>query len=68
MTANSSPPIRQTTSVERTALRSSVGQLGEHLVAHAVAVDVVHLLEVVDVDHHERDAGVGRGRAGQLCR
>ena len=32
-----------------------VGELDQHLVADGVAEDVVHLLEVVDVEHHERD-------------
>ena len=32
-----------------------VGELGQHLVADGVAEDVVHLLEVVDVEHHQRD-------------
>ena len=31
-----------------------------------MAVDVVHLLEVVEVEHHERDRLVRRGRAQEL--
>jgi hypothetical protein len=39
-----------------------VGELGEHLVAHGMPEDVVDLLEVVDVDHHDGDVLVrGRG-------
>ena len=38
-----------------------VGELGEHLVADRVPEDVVHLLEVVDVDHHDRDVRVLAG-------
>ena len=38
-----------------------VGDLVQQLIADAVAVDVVHLLEVVEVEHHDRD-GVVRGR------
>ena len=38
------------------------GELGEHLVAHRVAVDVVDPLEVVEVEHQERHrAALGRG-------
>ena len=44
-----------------------VGELGEHLVADRVAVDVVHLLEVVDVDHHDGDVLVRARRARQLA-
>ena len=44
-----------------------VGELGQHVVADRVAVDVVHLLEVVDVEHHERDVLVLARRPGQLA-
>ena len=64
MTANSSPPTRQTTSVDADGRAQHVGDLMEQLVADAVAVDVVHLLEVVEVEHHEGD-GVVRGRRTQ---
>ena len=40
-----------------------VGELRQHVVADGVAEDVVDLLEVVDVDHHDRDVRVlGRGQ------
>ena len=44
-----------------------VGELGQHVVADRVAEDVVHLLEVVDVEHHERDVLVLARRPGQLA-
>ena len=44
-----------------------VGELGEHLVADRVAEDVVHLLEVVDVDHHHGDVLVRARRVRQLA-
>ena len=43
-----------------------VGDLVQQLIADAVAVDVVHLLEVVEVEHHERDRLVRRRRAQEL--
>ena len=66
ITANSSPPTRQTTSVARTDGAEDVGDLVQELVADAVAVDVVHLLEVVEVEHHERDRVVRGGRPQEL--
>ncbi len=44
-----------------------VRQARQHLVAGAVAVDVVDLLEVVDVDHHERHRLVDGRAARQLA-
>ena len=44
-----------------------VGEIGEHLVADGMAEDVVHLLEVVDVDHHHGDVLVRARGAGQLA-
>ena len=41
-----------------------VGELGQHLVADRVAEDVVHLLEVVDVEHHERRRSRARSPPG----
>ena len=38
-----------------------LGERDEHLVARAVAADVVDALEVVDVEHQQRDASRGRG-------
>ena len=55
MTANSSPPTRQTMSEPRDRRAEDVGEELEHLVALAVPADVVHALEVVDVEHHQRD-------------
>ena len=43
-----------------------VGQLDEHEVAEAVAVDVVHALEVVEVEHEHGDRVVRLARAVQL--
>ena len=61
MIANSSPPTRQTTSAGSNRGPEDVGDLDEQLVAVAVAVDVVDPLEVVEVEHDERDGVV-------LCR
>ena len=44
-----------------------LGQLGQHLVADRVPVDVVHLLEVVDVHHHDADALVLARRVRELA-
>ena len=44
-----------------------VGELGEHLVADRVPEDVVHLLEVVDVDHHHGDVLVRARGVSQLA-
>ena len=44
-----------------------VGELGQHVVADSVSEDVVHLLEVVDVHHHEHDVLVLARCAGQLA-
>ena len=62
ITANSSPPTRQTTSRRAHRRAEDVGDLVQQLVAHAVPVDVVHLLEVVEVEHHDRDGVVCRRR------
>ena len=42
-----------------------VRDLVQQLVADAVAVDVVHLLEVVEIEHHHGDGVVRRGRRQQ---
>ena len=42
------------------------GQLGENLVARAVAVDVVDALEVVDVEHEDGDRVARAARAREL--
>ena len=63
ITANSSPPTRQTTSVVRTVARRTSATWLQELVADAVPVDVVDLLEVVEVEHHHRDGVVRGGRA-----
>ena len=52
-------------------LPARLGQFGEHLVARDVAVHVVDLLEVVDVDHQRDEGlaeplGVGEGGLGGL--
>ena len=44
-----------------------LGMYGEHVVADSVAEDVVHPLEVVDVDHHDRDIRVVGRRGRQLA-
>ena len=44
-----------------------VGELGQHVVSDRVAEDVVHLLEVVDVQHHEHDVLVLARGPGQLA-
>ena len=44
-----------------------VGELRQHLVADGVAEDVVDLLEVVDVDHHDRHVRVLGGGERQLA-
>ena len=56
MIANSSPPIRQTESVVANRRQQLLGDRREHVVADRVPVDVVDLLEVVEIEHHERDA------------
>ena len=66
MIANSSPPTRHTTSVERTDDAEDVRDLEQDLVSDAVAVHVVDLLEVVEVEHHERDRVVLGRRAHDL--
>ena len=44
------------------------GEAAQGLVADLVAVAVVHLLEVVEVDEHERVAGLHRReRRGRTC-
>ena len=76
ITANSSPPSRQTIVVGAHARAQRVGEHAQELVADAVAVDVVDALEVVDVEHQQRDgrvrparilqrsAGAARGSSG----
>ena len=66
MTANSSPPTRQTVSDARAVARSTSASELEHLVALAVAADVVDALEVVDVEHQQRDRVVRAAGAVQL--
>ena len=44
-----------------------VGELGQHVVADGVAVDVVDALEVVQVEHHERDGRLLGARPQQLA-
>ena len=44
-----------------------VGELGQHVVSDSVSEDVVHLLEVVDVHHHEHDVLVLARCPGQLA-
>ena len=43
-----------------------IGDLVQEVVSDPVAVDVVHLLEVVEVEHHDRDAAVGGRGTEQL--
>ena len=68
ITPNSSPPMRQTTSEPRTVSRATRADLHEQLVAGAVPVDVVHALEVVEVEHQHRDRVARAGGARQLGR
>ena len=53
MIRNSSPPTRQTVSVLRTQ-RAEFGDLAQDQVAGGMAVHVVDLLEVIDVETHDR--------------
>ena len=66
MIANSSPPIRQTPSLGAHGGEEDLRDLGEDVVADGVAVDVVDALEVVEVEHHERDGGLVDRRAHEL--
>ena len=63
---SSSPPKRAATSESRAALRSDAARLAQHLVAGRVAVAVVDLLEVVEVEHDERDLAAVALHAPQL--
>ena len=76
MIANSSPPVRHTSSLWRTDRPELVGELGQHLVSDGVPVDVVDALEVVEIEHQQRHrpalggacerarSGAARGRPG----
>ena len=57
---NSSPPTRQAMSTFRILSRMRVGEFLQHLVAHVMAMGVVHRLEEIDVDgkHRKRLAAV----------
>ena len=58
-TANSSPPSRATVAPFGPRLLEPVGDLADQLVADLVAEGVVDLLEVVEVDHHDRQRLAG---------
>jgi hypothetical protein len=55
MSANSSPPYRQATSISRTLARMTSLNLASAS-SPDVAVEVVHHLEVVEVEHHQENA------------
>ena len=55
ITANSSPPLRYARSSGRIVSRSSVGDLDEERVARELPEPVVRLLEVVEVEHADRE-------------
>ena len=57
-TASSSPAVAGGLVDVARQLAQHAGHLRQHLVALLVAVGVVHLLEVVDVEHHEAERGV----------
>ena len=59
ISASSSPPYRAARSDSRAASRGSGGDGAQHLVAGDVTEPVVDALEVVDVDHHERQRLAG---------
>ena len=61
-TANSSPPRRASTFDSRTCCRERSATRDEHLVARAVAEDVVHVLEVVEVEPQDRAAAAALRR------
>ena len=50
---NSSPPSRPTMSVPRKWPRRKFAQRAQNLVAHVVAVKVVDVLEIVDIQKHD---------------
>ena len=52
--ANSSPPTRPRTSSARAFSARQRATAREHLVAGLVAAEIVDLLEVIDVDHRDR--------------
>ena len=66
ITANSSPPMRQTTSLVRTSELVSSARRDEDLVADRVTADVVDALELVDVEHQQRHRVARAARAHQL--
>src|SRR5512137_1741791 len=65
-TTNSSPPQRATTSDSRTF--PSTSRADEDLISGRVAVPVVHRLEVIEVEDHERQRLVVAARPGHLAR
>ena len=65
-TANSSPPIRATVSISRSSRLSTCARSDERVVAGRVALAVVDLLEVVDVDHQRRERLAAAPGAGEL--
>ncbi len=71
ITPNSSPPRRPTMSLDRMLSRSTVGDVAQRRVAGGVAMRVVDLLHVVDVeidDARRHAIAVGEGdHAGQLA-
>ena len=66
ITANSSPPRRQTTSLVRTSEQVELRERDEDLVADRVPADVVDALELVDVEHQQRHRVAGAARAHEL--
>ena len=54
MIANSSPPTRQARSLAAQLLARGGGHPAQHQIALLVAVDVVQELEVVEVEHDQR--------------
>ena len=64
MTANSSPPSRAT--VCRSARSEPARRHGDQeLVSDAVAERAVHLFELIEIEHGERDTGAVNGRIGE---
>ena len=66
MTANSSPPIRATVSISRELAREDLRECDERVVAGRVAVEIVDLLEVVDVDQQRSEGLAAAPGARQL--
>ena len=66
--ANSSPLRRATRLVRIDQRAEPVGDGAEQLVAAGVAERVVDLLELVEVEHQQRDLAPGRPRFGETCR